>query len=319
MSQIIESFYLTRLHQEEDLGFHGMVYPVLATVTDATLLPRIEQYKTAIDAFDAAIKQDRASLLSDEIKDIDYQIGNSWHGLRDIVNRMLRHLNEAKANAAKKVDIVLRKYEINGDPSALAMVEQMEVFQNMIDDLKVPTVSAALSTIAAKGWMEDLDGYNKRMVELYRQRTHETSSFVTGLSQQCRRETDSLYLTCITYINAMIQTTGDTQYNPVVTDINRLIDEMKVILSFRKSTGEAKKKSDLTHAAVSDIPVQTYTGQKLYPDFEVFLRGEKLLKGSDYSLEYKDNINVGTASVVIKGREKYTGKKTVTFNIARTL
>jgi hypothetical protein len=67
------------------------------------------------------------------------------------------------------------------------------------------------------------------------------------------------------------------------------------------------------------MPPSNKTGQRLYPDFEVFLAGTKLMKGSEYFLEYKDNINVGIASVIITGREKYTGKKTITFNIARTV
>jgi hypothetical protein len=319
MAITIEKFDLTRLHQEEDLGFHEMVYPRLATITDPALLPIILRYRTAIDAFDAALKQDRASILTEEIKNLDYQIGNTYHGLRDIVNRMLRYTQEAKAAAARKIDIVMRKYDAKTDPTTLALVEQIEVFQNMIDDIKSSDAMAALSTIGSKGWFEDLDSFNKLMAKLYTQRTDDTSSFVSGLSKQCRKAVDDDYLVCTGYINSIIAVTGAEQYKTVVEEINRLIDEMKVTLASRKTTNETRRKHNLSQADVSDIPVQVYTGQPIYPFFEVFIDGAKLVNGTEYAPEYKKNTDVGTASILISGRNKYTGKKTVTFNIARTL
>ena len=42
---------------------------------------------------------------------------------------------------------------------------------------------------------------------------------------------------------------------------------------------------------------------------------EKLTVGTDYTIEYKDNIAVGTAKVIIKGINDYTGEKEVQFKI----
>ena len=78
----------------------------------------------------------------------------------------------------------------------------------------------------------------------------------------------------------------------------------------------------LNRAKVAKIPNQEYnSGQEIIlPDnaVEVNLNGTVLLKGTDYTVDYVNNQNVGKASVVIKGIGKYAGTKTVSFKIVRT-
>ncbi|MFG6383986.1 MAG: hypothetical protein K1V96_06995 [Lachnospiraceae bacterium] len=73
-------------------------------------------------------------------------------------------------------------------------------------------------------------------------------------------------------------------------------------------------------ATVTKIPVQDYTGKPVTPVPQVSFAGKKLKEGAgnDYTLEYKNNIERGTASIIITGTGTwYTGRKTVTFDIAR--
>ena len=63
------------------------------------------------------------------------------------------------------------------------------------------------------------------------------------------------------------------------------------------------------------IPHQTYTGEKIEPSVTVTLDGKTLTAGTDYTVTYSDNIDVGTASVVITGQGIFTGTKTSTFQI----
>lgn len=58
----------------------------------------------------------------------------------------------------------------------------------------------------------------------------------------------------------------------------------------------------------------TYTGKAIKPTVRVY-DGETLLTNKSYSVSYKNNTKVGTASVIIKGKGNYTGSYTMTFNI----
>lgn len=71
----------------------------------------------------------------------------------------------------------------------------------------------------------------------------------------------------------------------------------------------------LKTSVVSKVPDKTYSGKALKPSPTVTLDGEKLTKGTDYSLSYKNNQEVGTATITIKAKGLYTGSKSVTFKI----
>ncbi|MBR1664322.1 MAG: fibronectin type III domain-containing protein [Ruminococcus sp.] len=60
-----------------------------------------------------------------------------------------------------------------------------------------------------------------------------------------------------------------------------------------------------------------YTGSAVKPGVIVTYGGKTLKNGTDYTLAYKNNKNVGTATVTAKGRGKYKGSITKTFTITK--
>lgn len=60
---------------------------------------------------------------------------------------------------------------------------------------------------------------------------------------------------------------------------------------------------------------QVYTGQALKPNPVVKDDGARLKKDTDYTVSYKKNTDIGTATVVIKGKGTYTGTVKATFKI----
>lgn len=67
--------------------------------------------------------------------------------------------------------------------------------------------------------------------------------------------------------------------------------------------------------SVSSIASQTYTGDKIYPAVTVKYGANTLRDGTDYTVSYSDNVNVGTAKVTITGKGSYNGTKTTSFKI----
>ena len=59
----------------------------------------------------------------------------------------------------------------------------------------------------------------------------------------------------------------------------------------------------------------TYDGTEKRPGVSVFHEEKNLREGLDYTVAYFDNVNVGTARVMIFGIDGYTGSQTVTFRI----
>ncbi len=77
------------------------------------------------------------------------------------------------------------------------------------------------------------------------------------------------------------------------------------------------KKINLSGTAKITLSQSVYTcsGKGKKPAVTVKAGNRKLKLGSDYILAYKNNVNVGTASVVVTGKGNYTGVITKTFTI----
>ena len=82
------------------------------------------------------------------------------------------------------------------------------------------------------------------------------------------------------------------------------------------STTEAKKEPvAISKCTFSKIANVTYSGKAIKPSPTVKYSGQTLKKGTDYTLTYSANTNVGTATVTVTGKGDYTGTKKLTFKI----
>ena len=77
----------------------------------------------------------------------------------------------------------------------------------------------------------------------------------------------------------------------------------------------AQSTTDISKMTFGKIANQSYTGKAIKPKVTVKSGKTTLKSGTDYTLTYKNNKNIGTASVTVKGKGRYTGSKTLTFSI----
>ena len=84
-------------------------------------------------------------------------------------------------------------------------------------------------------------------------------------------------------------------------------------------TGSVSKtysiKNDFKKATVSGISTKAFTGKNITQSITVKYNGKTLKNGTDYTVSYSSNKNIGTATVKITGKGSYTGTITKTFKI----
>lgn len=90
----------------------------------------------------------------------------------------------------------------------------------------------------------------------------------------------------------------------------------------RHCTGTSKitftiKPAQLAQKSIASIGNQQYTGSAVKPTPTVTHNGVKLTKDKDYAISYKNNVNVGTATLTITGKGNYTGTASTTYSISR--
>ncbi|MDO4806222.1 MAG: RICIN domain-containing protein [Coriobacteriales bacterium] len=73
---------------------------------------------------------------------------------------------------------------------------------------------------------------------------------------------------------------------------------------------------DISDATISKIPTQTFAGKGLEPPTTIKLNGSLLTAGVDYNATFKNNVNVGTATVTVTGKGAFKGSVSATFRIA---
>ena len=74
-------------------------------------------------------------------------------------------------------------------------------------------------------------------------------------------------------------------------------------------------KNDFKKATISGISNKSYTGKNITQSITVKYNGKTLKNGTDYTVSYSSNKNIGTATVKIAGKGSYTGTITKTFKI----
>ena len=111
----------------------------------------------------------------------------------------------------------------------------------------------------------------------------------------------------------------DTDYTISYSN-NTKVGTAKVTITGKGNyTGSVSKtysiKNNFKKATVSGISTKAFTGKNITQSITVKYNGKTLKKGTDYTVSYSSNKNIGTATVKVTGKGSYAGTITKTFKI----
>ena len=112
---------------------------------------------------------------------------------------------------------------------------------------------------------------------------------------------------------------NDTDYTVSYSN-NTKVGTAKVTITGKGNyTGSVSKtyiiKNNFKKATVSGISTKAFTGKNITQSITVKYNGKTLKNGTDYTVSYSSNKNIGTATVKVTGKGSYTGTITKTFKI----
>ena len=90
----------------------------------------------------------------------------------------------------------------------------------------------------------------------------------------------------------------------------------RLVLAKRNYSSNSGK-INIKEAKIDSIGKQYYTGKKIKPQPKISHNGKRLYRGMDYTLSYKNNMKVGTASIIVRGKGNFNGTKAVKFKIVK--
>lgn len=153
---------------------------------------------------------------------------------------------------------------------------------------------------------------------------------ITGLSQEYAKTGSQLDIAPIITYNGIvldnvdfdiyITTKDDTETQlPYVIDVGNYIlfieDGVNLEGSYQFEFFVSTNEHNISEATVTGLTNQTYTGSAITPTPTVTFNSTTLVLGTDYTLIYSDNTNVGTAEIEIVGKGNYLSSKKVYFEI----
>lgn len=74
----------------------------------------------------------------------------------------------------------------------------------------------------------------------------------------------------------------------------------------------------LSKVTAEKVAAKKYTGAEICPKVTLTYKKKTLKEGIDYTLSYENNVNTGTATILVTGIGEYIGEKTVPFKITGT-
>jgi len=81
-------------------------------------------------------------------------------------------------------------------------------------------------------------------------------------------------------------------------------------------TPETPTTIDLSNCTIQNLESEyVHTGSPVCPEVSLIYESETLTEGTDYSVYYSDNTNIGTATLILTGQGKYSGISIHTFEI----
>lgn len=86
----------------------------------------------------------------------------------------------------------------------------------------------------------------------------------------------------------------------------------------RMAAAKVAQKQSLAGASLAlSTSSYTYDGKAKKPAVTVRLGGKRLVRGTHFTVSYKNNTKAGTATAIVKGKGAYTGTRSKAFRIAR--
>jgi hypothetical protein len=213
-----------------------------------------------------------------------------------------------------------------GDITKMDYKGETNMIKQLITQFRSDDYRPSAQALALTEWINELERLND-LFEEYDLASDKISKEKPKLTfTEARRETDAVLNTILDMVKGVIYLVGEGMVAEFIDDFNRHTNHYNTLV--REHYGRTHVKIDISNAIVEPIPIQKYTGKHIIPipqvsvkiaDATGLLKVIELVFSEDFSVTYKSNIEPGTATILIEGVGKYTGQRTVLFNIENTL
>jgi hypothetical protein len=301
-------YYRNEAHYEFMIRLRNLLlkYPDLVAKLDISY----EAFTALLDLEARLVDPLRKSDLTKPVREADRRVDRCITGIHNVVNAGLRHYQPETVAAAQSLHNRLQAF---GPISKKSYEEETAAVNLLIAELS-GEYAGKVEILQLGGWVEELAQAELTFETLLNRRSSERAQKPQEHLRDVRHDMDIACHRIIDFVNASATVDTEGLYTELIALLN------VEILYFNEHAHRHARK-EIAHVTVADIPTQPYTGKPVIVIPTVFFTEAgkpdvELVFAKDFTVTYKDNGKVGTATLVIHGKGAYTGTKAITFNIA---
>ena len=288
-----------------------------ATEIDAQSL--IDDYAAAVTLENDIFMWMRRSEFTEKKDVVDRMRGAAYVLGTGMVRLNLKHFDPQIRNAAEHVHNLLSSYgcvyEMGYDAATASL-------DSVIARLRDETYNSAVEVLGLMSWINELDSLNTRFKTCADNVARENINRPKVSFREARKKSDGTLRLITNRVESLVNINEESMLAAFIEEYNTLVKHYNKVLYERLGRNRARR--DISAAVISSVASQPFTGKPVFVIPEVCLRDvasdgsvkvTELVFTDDFMVTYRNNVEPGTATLMIRGAGKYKGKIVTTFNI----
>ena len=237
----IKNLDLSRLRTEECFGFlqqvASLAKDMLTVETDKAM---VDTLVSAVNAYDAALKQSTKNSKTAEMNQADAAADTAWRVARAYAKAMSSHPDASVAAIGKTIYDLFVKF---GDLASLGFHEEYGRYYNLLQELANVTEEDR-EAAAFDPWLENMDDCYHRFINLRDAKVTEDTTYQTGIVKESRTAAEEAYKVFVQRVNALCIVMGEESYAPFIDQVNVVIDTLNSTIAARETKAAKKRVKD---------------------------------------------------------------------------
>jgi hypothetical protein len=323
MKKIIRTADLTRYLIGDHVEYHTVTYQICINFLSGTdINPLLPPYQIAVEQETNGYKWMRKSELTKKKAEIDHERDAVFIGMREIVRASRRSFDPLVRDSALHVSNLLDNY---GRVTNSGYDAETAAIDSILAHLESSDYQDAVIALNISPYMKKLTEWNDLFKTLAQETTMELLTKPDITFKDARRQSDEALKAITDRVAAKIIIDGMVRpFDDFVKEFNVTTDHYNTLV--HEHFGRLHARTDITGAQIEIIKPEHYTGKPIYviPSLTLTVAGNDGIKKDidlvfsvDFTVAYQNNINPGTAKIIITGMGKYIGEIVTTFNIVK--
>jgi hypothetical protein len=258
---------------------------------------------------DALMRWVGLTVLTEQIAEAGRRLDRAFTGFAAYVRAAVYNPLHAIAEAAKRLKAMLKNF---GKVISKSYDEEAGDIKTVLENLDGP-YAADVTALGIGGMKDALQATYDEFEALLKEREDAGKQKPEDTFPEVRRELEDAFHQIAEKVNAGAALELSQGFGLLIDNLNPVLERFRIEFHYVRY--------DIKHAQPAPIPDEPFTGEQRTPlPSSVLLHKRdgtevRLTFGTDYTLTYKNNIEVGNAYCILHGKGKYKGTKSVSFII----